>query len=223
MAERNRAAVCRLWGLTRNRRLACRFMADGLNPEHYLDTALGVLAEGVDGNSALDELPVPIYTTDAEGAVTYWNRACITFAGREPQLGQDRWCVTWKIYTTTGDLLPHDKCPMAEAIRSQRIIRDQVAIAERPDGSRVAFRPYPTPLFNDDGSLRGAVNMLIDVSEEQSDALHVQAARCRRLAGATYDRRTSKVLDDMADSFERIADDLAAAGSPKPSARNRRR
>jgi PAS domain S-box-containing protein len=190
-------------------------MADRLNPEQYLDTALGVLAEGSDCHSALDELPVPIYTTDAEGAVTYWNRACIDFAGREPQLGQDRWCVTWKIYTTTGELLPHDKCPMAEAIRRQQIIRNQVAIAERPDGSRVAFRPYPTPLFKDDGSLKGAVNMLIDVTDEQSDSLHVQAARCRRLAGATYDRHTSQVLDDMADGFERIADDLAAGKMSK--------
>ena len=190
-------------------------MADQHNPEHYLDTALSVLAEGPDGHRALDELPVPIYTTDSEGGVTYWNRACIEFAGRVPQLGQDRWCVTWKIYTTTGDLLPHDKCPMAEAIRRRRIIRDKVAIAERPDGSRVAFRPYPTPLFNGDGSLRGAVNMLIDVSAEQSDALQVQAARCRRLASATYDRQTSQVLDDMADGFERIANGLAAESSPK--------
>jgi len=156
----------------------------------------------------LDRLPVPIYTTDASGAVTYWNRACVVFAGREPQLGQDRWCVTWKLYTTTGEPLSHDKCPMAQAIRQERPIREVVAVAERPDGIRVAFKPYPTPLFSSDGKLTGAVNMLIDVTDEQSEALHQQAEHCRRLALATFDRQTSKVLGDMAEGFERTADEL---------------
>ena len=184
-----------------------------LTPESYLDSALAALAS--ECQAVLDELPVPIYTTDASGAVTYWNRACVDFAGREPQLGKDRWCVTWHLYTTTGEALAHDKCPMAKAIREERAIRDAIAIAERPDGSRVAFRPYPTPLFNNDGSLKGAVNMLIDVSDEQSHALHDQAERCRRLADATYDRQTSKVLGDMADGFDRTADDLCRKLGPK--------
>jgi hypothetical protein len=51
--------------------------------------------------------------------------------------------------------------------------------------------------------------MLIDVTEEQSAALHEQAERCRRLAQATYDRQTSKVLDDMATGFDQTAEDLA--------------
>ena len=184
-----------------------------LTPEAYLDSALAALAS--ECQAVLDELPVPIYTTDASGAVTYWNRACIDLAGREPQLGKDRWCVTWHLYTTTGESLDHDKCPMAKAIREERAIRDAIAIAERPDGSRVAFRPYPTPLFDNDGSLKGAVNMLIDVSDEQSHALHDQAERCRRLADATYDRQTSKVLGDMADDFDRTADDLCRKHGPR--------
>lgn len=179
------------------------------SPEQILDTALRALDGAPDWRSLLDELPVPIYTTDAEGAVTYWNRACVEFAGREPKLGEDRWCVTWKIFTTTGEFLPHDQCPMAKAIRQKRVIRDAVAIAERPDGSRRAFTPYPTPLFDEDGKLSGAVNMLIDVTAEQTSALHQQAERCRRLANATYDRRTSQVLGDMAEGFDRTADDLA--------------
>jgi len=183
------------------------------DPETYLEAALSALATGPECRSLLDELPVPIYTTDATGAVTYWNRACVEFAGRQPQLGEDRWCVTWQLYTTLGDPLPHDKCPMAEAIQNRRPVRDAIAIAERPDGSRVAFKPYPTPLFNEDGSITGAVNMLIDVTDEQSVALHQQAERCRRLAKATYDRATSKVLGAMADRFDKTADGLAREGA----------
>ena len=180
-----------------------------LKAEEYLDTAMEALATGDECHALLDRLPVPIYTTDADGAVTYWNRACVEFAGREPRLGEDRWCVTWKIYTTTGDHLPHDQCPMAQAIRERREVRGTVAIAMRPDGSRRAFAPYPTPLFDESGNLTGAVNLLIDVSAEQADVLAEQAQRCRRLANATYDRQTCGVLSAMADEFAKTAEDLS--------------
>src|SRR3954451_21749895 len=151
--------------------------------EAILATALTALSADTDWRKVLDELPAPIYVTDTEGSVTYWNQACIALAGRVPQLARDRWCVTWKIYTTTGEFMPHAECPMAEAIRQKRAIRDVVAIDERPNGRRVAFRRYPTPLFDDEGAaLTGAVNMLIDVTEEQSEALHEQDISCRRLA-----------------------------------------
>jgi PAS domain S-box-containing protein len=173
------------------------------DPQKILDTALAALADESDWRSVLDELPVPIYVTDTEGAVTYWNRACITLAGRVPQLGRDRWCVTWKIYTTDGAYMPHEECPMAQAIKEQRVVRDCVAIAERPDGSRVAFKPYPTPLFDESGALTGAINMLVDVTAEQSAALQDQADRCRRLAASLYNRESLAVLETMAAGFER--------------------
>ena len=184
-------------------------MLEPQQAEDYLDTAIDALRGGDACPSALDQLPVPIYTTDETGAVTYWNRACVEFAGREPTLGEDRWCVTWKIYTTGGEHLPHDQCPMAQAIRQQREIRGAIAIAMRPDGTRRAFKPYPTPLFDDDGKLVGAVNMLIDVSAEQADALADQARRCRRLADATYDRQTCGVLTAMAEQFAETAAQLS--------------
>ena len=178
------------------------------DPEHILHTALNALSSDSEWRSVLDALPVPIYTTDAHGSVTYWNRACVEFAGREPQLGRDRWCISWKIFTTAGDLLPHHEYPMAQAIRQRQAIRESIAIAERPDGTRVAFKPYPTPLFDDAGELTGAVNVLVDVTEEQSRVLREQAERCRRLASSLYSRESTDVLRQMAEGFERSARDL---------------
>lgn len=157
----------------------------------------------------LDRLAAPAYVTDAEGNVTYWNRACAEFAGREPELGRDRWCVTWKLYTTAGDPLPHHACPMAVALKQRRAIRGAVAIAERPDGSRRAFTPYPTPLFDEAGNLTGAVNLLVDVTAAHGRELRVQAERCRRLAKSVNDRQASRVLDDMAIGYERTAASLS--------------
>lgn len=171
--------------------------------EQLLDTAVTALGSGEDCHRLLDQLRVPLYTTDCDGAVTYWNRACVAFAGRHPELGRDRWCVTWQLYTMTGEPLAHADCPMAQAIREQRAVRDVIAIAERPDGTRRAFRPYPTPLFDAAGTMTGAVNMLIDITDEQSAALASQACRCRRLAGTTYDRHTADMLETMARDYER--------------------
>lgn len=176
----------------------------------YLDTALAALGDEGDWKPVLDKLPVPVYATDAAGGVTYWNHACVDFAGRQPQLGQDRWCVTWQLYTMDGDPLPHDQCPMADAIRTRKAVRGKVAIAMRPDGSRRAFTPYPTPLFGADDQLKGAVNMLIDVSDQQCSALSEQANRCRRLARSTLDAEASRILGSMARGYDDTAASLRA-------------
>jgi PAS domain-containing protein len=151
----------------------------------------------------LDDFPAPIYLTDPEGYVTYSNASCAHFAGRTPVLGQDRWCVTWKLYTDAGDFLPHDQCPMAQAIRSRQPVRGATAVAERPDGTRVHFMPFPTPLFSPAGELLGAVNLLIDMTEiGQADVLRAQAVRYRRLGSAAADPLSYKALNRMATEYE---------------------
>lgn len=172
-----------------------------------LHTAVTAVQQGDEGfHQVLDALPAAIYVTNAEGMITYYNRACIAFAGRTPLVGQDSWCVTWKLYTEDGRFLPHDQCPMAVAIRERRAIRGVEAVAERPDGSRRNFLPYPTPLLDGDGNLVGAVNMLIDVTDrKQAQALRAQAVKCRRLATAISDQQTMNTLNSMAAEYEEQA------------------
>jgi len=114
----------------------------------------------------LEALPAAVYTTDAAGHITFYNKAAVEMAGRTPQAG-DLWCVTWRLYNPDGTPLPHDDCPMAVALRENRPVRGVEAIAERPDGTRVPFIPYPTPLHDVDGKLVGAINMLVDISERK--------------------------------------------------------
>jgi PAS domain S-box-containing protein len=178
--------------------------------DEILQTALDVVGMGDDAlHAALDELPAAIYVTDTEGVVTYFNPACIDFAGRTPVLGQDRWCVTWKLFTDEGEFLPHDECPMAVAIKTKFPVRGVTAVAERPDGTRVNFRPYPTPVIGEDGELRGAVNMLIDVTDSrQAEFLRSQARKCRRLAASVSDNQTADTLSLMASEYDEKARSL---------------
>jgi PAS domain S-box-containing protein len=115
----------------------------------------------------LAAIPAAIYTTDAAGKITYFNEAAVDLAGRTPTLGSDEWCVTWKLYNPDGTPLPHDECPMAIALKEGRTIRNAEAVAERPDGTRIPFIPFPTPLRDASGRIVGAINMLVDISERR--------------------------------------------------------
>jgi PAS domain S-box-containing protein len=112
-------------------------------------------------------IPAAIYTTDAQGNITYYNQAAAELAGRPPTIGSDEWCVTWKLYHPNGAPLPYDQCPMAIALKEGRAIRNAELVAERPDGTRVPFIPYPTPLRDAAGKVIGAINMLVDISERK--------------------------------------------------------
>jgi PAS domain-containing protein len=112
-------------------------------------------------SAALNTIPVAAYVTDQNGVLQHFNEECIRFAGRTPQVGTDMWCVTWKLYTVDGEPLPHDQCPMAIAIKERRAVRNLAAIAERPDGTRMNFRPFPTPLMDGNGVLIGAINIVL--------------------------------------------------------------
>lgn len=180
----------------------------GLLPAQWAELMLGraLDARARDGRSSLDDLDAPIYLTDRTGALTHYNRACIDFAGRTPEIGRDRWCVTWKLYTDTGAFLPHEACPMADAIRSSQPIRGAKAIAERPDGRRVPFMPFPTPVFDNDRHLVGAINLLLELSSaEWSRHLQIRSRHCRRVALSVSDSATSGVLERLAEDYENQA------------------
>ncbi|MFJ3463402.1 PAS domain S-box protein [Achromobacter spanius] len=118
----------------------------------------------------LESLPAAVYTTDAQGRITFYNEAAAQLAGRRPTLGEDEWCVSWKLFHPDGRHLPHDQCPMAICLKEGRAVRGERAIIERPDGTRIPFAPYPTPLRDGDGNVIGAINMLVDISaEKQAD------------------------------------------------------
>jgi len=112
----------------------------------------------------IEALPAAIYMTDAEGRITFYNEAAVAFAGRRPVVGQDQWCVTWRLYQPDGTPLPHDQCPMAIALKEDRPIRGREKIAERPDGTRISVMPFPTPLHDASGALVGGVNMLLETT-----------------------------------------------------------
>ena len=147
----------------------------------------------------LNALPAAIYTTDGDGRITFYNEAAVAFSGRRPTIGSDFWCVTWRLFWPDGTPLPHDQCPMAVALKEGRAVRGLEAVAERPDGSRVNFIPYPTVFKDETGKVVGAVNMLVDITERKTANEH------QRLLSNEVDHRANNLLA-VVQALVRMAD-----------------
>jgi PAS domain S-box-containing protein len=157
----------------------------------------------ITGTDLLEALPVAIYTTDAEGRITFYNEAAAELWGHRPELGSSRWCGTWRLYWPDGRPLPHDECPMAIALKEGREVRGVEAIAEKPDGTRIRFLPYPTLLRDPSGRLVGAINLLMDISGRH-DA-HMESARLAAIVVSSDDAIISKTLDGRITSWNSAA------------------
>jgi PAS domain S-box-containing protein len=168
---------------------------------------------GRNSDEILLALPAAIYTTDAAGRITFYNDAAVELWGFRPELGTSAFCGSWKLYWPDGTPLPHDECPMALALKEGRPIKGMEAVAERPDGTRIPFMPYPTPLFDASGNLMGAVNMLVDITErhEAEQRIRDSEARYRDIAAiveSSEDAIVAKNLDSIITSWNEGAERL---------------
>lgn len=147
----------------------------------------------------LAPLPIAVYVTDAAGRITFYNEAATELWGHRPALGDAQWCGSWKLFHLDGRPMPHDACPMAQTLKTGEAVRGAVAIAERPDGSRVVFQPFPTPLHDSGGKLTGAINLLLDVTERHRS--EIELAKLAAIVVSSDDAIVSKTLEGVITSW----------------------
>lgn len=122
----------------------------------------------------IQNLPEAVYTCDASGYIKLYNKAAVDLWGREPIPGKDLWCGSWKIFNTDGTDLPLDSGPMAITLKEGIPVLGKEIMVQRPDESYRHVLPYPSPLFNAEGKLTGAINMLIDVTDKKEREILIQ-------------------------------------------------
>ncbi len=116
----------------------------------------------------IEALGVAVYTTDEAGRLTFYNEAAVALWGWRPPLGDVHWCGSWRIYWPDGAPMRHEECPMALALQENRPLHGKEAVVERPDGTRLPFSAFPTPLHDGAGQLIGGVNVLVDITERKA-------------------------------------------------------
>ncbi|MBU2089330.1 MAG: PAS domain S-box protein [Alphaproteobacteria bacterium] len=129
--------------------------------------------------AGIEALPAAIYMTDAEGRMTYFNEAAARLWGRRPVLMQDMWCGSVKLFWPDGTPLAPENCPMATTLRRQTNASPCEVIAERADGTRLPVLAHPTLLRDESGVVTGAINMLVDISEQKQ--VHAKLLKAQKM------------------------------------------
>ena len=147
----------------------------------------------------IQTLPVALYTTDAEGRIKLYNAAAVSLWGREPDLVNDRWCGSHRLFRSDGRRIPHDQCPGADVLK-EGSIREEL-IFERPDGTRRHVLVHPDPIKDGTGATLGVMNVLVDITARKQMELLV-ASQQKALELAVHGAPLRDVLEVLTKTVE---------------------
>lgn len=154
----------------------------------------------------LENLPVGAYTCDAAGLITYYNPRAVELWGRAPKLNHpdDRFCGSFALFTTHGAPIAHADCWMALALRERREYSHEEILIRRPNGDEVVAMAHANPFVDDNGTLVGAINVLVDITNRKyaQDALQ----RARDDLATAVAQRTAQ-LTELSQYLIRVAEE----------------
>lgn len=154
-----------------------------------------------------DLVPVAVYTCDADGIIQEYNQRAVELWGRDPgRNGQEsRFCGSCKIYYPDGRPMPHEKCPMARALRGEKLTsKDLEIIVERPDGKKRDVIPAPRVVKDERGKIVGAINCLFDITERKR--AEATAMRLAAVVQSSHDAIATKTLDGIITNWNQSAE-----------------
>jgi signal transduction histidine kinase/FixJ family two-component response regulator len=171
----------------------------------------------------LERLPVGAYTCDSQGHITYFNRHAEQLWGRAPQINDaaDRFCGSFRLFDADGAPMSHSDCWMARALATGKEYHGREVLIERPDGGRINALAHASPLFDEQGAICGAVNILIDITAQKEAQRTLLSLKNDFLATLAHELRTPlapisnslhvlRLLAELSPDAERIREVMEA-------------
>jgi len=154
----------------------------------------------------LKVFPQAVYVTDVEDRLVFFNEAARHLWRPEPRLGTADFSRSWRLFGPDGRSMSYAQSPIALASAERELRRGHELVIEGPDGLRVTVLAFSTPLLDDGGTITGAVNFLIDVSDRS--VAYETAQRLAAIVETSADAILTKDLDGIVTSWNKGAERL---------------
>src|SRR4051812_47687967 len=114
-------------------------------------------------------LPAGIFTCNADGRITFFNRRAAELWGRTPGLNErvEDFYAGCKMFLTDGTTVPPQEAPMLSALRRGRPCRDVETVFWRPDGSRFVISINIDLAYDARGKVCGAISVFQDITHRK--------------------------------------------------------